>query len=84
MTTDELRRYRFSWVDEESLVERLSEKVCEDCPAWVYEKDIGNRYCPHEDPTSLSCIRWYEVQSYLKTMVLADKQLCDVFGERND
>ena len=81
MTRNELRKYVFRWVDEEALFERLCKRVCEDCPAWVYEKDIGNVYCPEGDPTMDGCVRWYEVDSYLERMVMADKSLKDVFGD---
>ena len=84
MTRDDLRSYQFQWIDDESLTERICDAVCCDCPAWHYERDTGARHCPTEDPTLESCIRWYEVDSYLDVMVRADKMLCDVFGGRND
>lgn len=84
MTRDEMRKYEFQWVDEESLIERLCERVCCDCPAWHYDHSVGQTYCPIEDPTLSSCVRWYEVDSYLETMIQADQRLCDVFGKRHD
>ena len=84
MTRDEFRNYQFNWIDEESLIERLCERVCCDCPAWSYEPDTGARYCPADNPTVESCVRWYEVNIYLERMVQADRLLCEAFGGRND
>ncbi len=82
MTRNEIRKHVFQWIDEESLIERLCERVCCDCPAWQYDGCTGETYCPIEDPTLDSCVRWYEVDSYLERMVLADNLLVDVFGDR--
>lgn len=84
MTREELRKYEYQWIDEEALVERMCQFICDDCPAWHYERDTGARYCPTEDPTLDSCVRWYEADSYLEVMVQADKRLCEVFGRRHD
>lgn len=69
------------WLDEERLIGRIADIICEDCPAQRFDNTTGMYECHvGGDILCEGCVRWFEAVPYLEGIRECDLMLKRLAG----